>query len=559
MAKGIAINIGLNHVDPDCYQGWDGELAGCINDANDMNAIAEGLGYSTTLLIDDQASATGVSEAIGRAAQDLASGDICLVTYSGHGGQINDANSDEPDAKDETWVLWDRQLLDDELEGLWSCFEPGVRVFVLSDSCHSGTVLRMMSFKRKFRDAEHAAQYERRANDPPKVRQADPAAVAANYASNRSNYVVSQWTHKANVQASVTLISGCQDNQLSSDGDANGLFTQRLKEVWNEGAFSGNYNQFHSAIVAKMPSDQTPNLYRVGLANPAFDAQKPFTIGAAGSGTGTSSSGGMSISGPASFANSTTAPTFSVSVPSGHFYAVEIATDASLFNSAVNGARRNDNNFYASWKVLPYQQGSSFTMPSDAWNRLRQSASSLYYRLWCTASSNSWVNQQVSVSDSNAASAPRMTLTAQSGSGTGTSSGTGAPAITAPNSFPANGTAPRFQVNPGPGKYYAVEVSTNSWYFTPQYSAQRSPDNFYGSWSTTPFGSSALYPAAFQMPQDAWERLRNNTTNGRLYYRMWWTDSPSQWINHGCTTPNASGQNAPSFSLSREFETGVLL
>lgn len=567
MAKGIAINIGLNHVDPGAYNGWDGELAGCINDANDMNAIAEGLGYSTTLLTDEQASASGVAEAIGQAAQELSSGDICLVTYSGHGGQVDDATGDEPDGKDETWVLWDRQLLDDELDSLWANFESGVRIFVLSDSCHSGTVLRAMAFKRKFRDAEHAAQYDRRVNDPPRVRMADPAAVAANYARNKSNYVVSQWaTHRANVQASVTLISGCQDNQLSSDGDANGLFTQRLKEVWSNGAFGGNYLQFHSAILARMPSDQTPNLFRTGVSNPGFDAQKPFTIGAASTGnnsnSGGTSGGGMSISGPASFSNGSTAPTFAVTVPAGHYFSVEVATDSSLFNSSANGAQRNDSNFYASWKTLPYRQGSSFTLPSDVWNRLRQSASTLYYRLWCTASANSWVNQKVSISDSNAASAPAMTLTAQNegesnGGGVGGGAGTGAPAITAPSSFPANGTAPRFQVNPGSGRYYAVEVSTNSWYFTQQYTPQRTADNFYGSWQSTPFGSSALYPAAFQLPQDAWNRLRNNATNGRLYYRMWWTDSPTQWLNQGCTTPNASGQNAPSFALSRDVKHAV--
>ena len=40
--KGAALHIGLNHVDPDHYQGWDGELAGCQNDARDLQAIADG-------------------------------------------------------------------------------------------------------------------------------------------------------------------------------------------------------------------------------------------------------------------------------------------------------------------------------------------------------------------------------------------------------------------------------------------------------------------------------------------------------------------------------------
>lgn len=544
MPKGIAINIGLNFVDPAAYGGWNGELAGCINDARDMNRIATGLGYIATMLTDSQATTAGVTRAIGEAARQLVAGDICFISYSGHGGQINDVTGDEPDGKDETWVLWDRQLLDDELNGLWSNFGANVRIFVVSDSCHSGTVARVASFMKKFRSTEFASQYERAPNDAPRVRAADPAAVLANYQAYRDIFEAIQWTHKAAVNSSVILISGCQDNQLSSDGDANGLFTQRLKEVWSDGAFSGNYAQFHSAIVSRMPSDQTPNLFRTGVASPAFDAQKPFTIGGAASGGG----GGMSISGPSALANGANPITFSVVVPSGHFFAVEVATDPSLFNNAANGSQRNENNFYASWRVTPFLQGSSFTMPVDAWNRLRQGVSRLYYRLWCTASSTRWVSQQVSVNDSNASAAPSVALTAPAQSGA-----EGSPSIIAPSSFPANGPAPRFQVNPGAGRSYAVEVSTNSWYFTPQYSGQRNDDNFYGSWRVTPFESSTLYPATFELPATAWNRLRANATGGRLYYRLWWTDSPTQWVNQGCTTPNSSGQNAPNFALSRDL------
>jgi len=49
---------------------------------------------------------------------------------------------DEEDRSDETWVAYDRQIVDDELYALWGKFAAGVRIFVLSDSCHSGTVAR---------------------------------------------------------------------------------------------------------------------------------------------------------------------------------------------------------------------------------------------------------------------------------------------------------------------------------------------------------------------------------------------------------------------------------
>ena len=41
MAKGLALAIGLNAVDPRHYQGWSGELNACEADARDMSAIAE--------------------------------------------------------------------------------------------------------------------------------------------------------------------------------------------------------------------------------------------------------------------------------------------------------------------------------------------------------------------------------------------------------------------------------------------------------------------------------------------------------------------------------------
>ena len=163
MAKGISLHIGLNHVDPKHYQGWDGELNACIADARDMRALAKKRGFvGNTLLIDGQATAEAVSAAILDASKKLSKGDIFLLTYSGHGGQVRDTNGDEKDndRMDETWVLFDRQLVDDEVYALWSKFKAGVRILVLSDSCHSGTVVKEIpSFMGKGpRPARHAAR-----------------------------------------------------------------------------------------------------------------------------------------------------------------------------------------------------------------------------------------------------------------------------------------------------------------------------------------------------------------------------------------------------------------
>lgn len=94
-------------------------------------------------MLDEQATAEAVIGAIAGTAHSLRSGDMLLLTYSGHGSQVPDKNSDESDGQDETWCLYDRMLVDDELNALWSQFKSGVRICMLSDSCHSDTVARV--------------------------------------------------------------------------------------------------------------------------------------------------------------------------------------------------------------------------------------------------------------------------------------------------------------------------------------------------------------------------------------------------------------------------------
>ena len=73
------------------------------------------------------------------------------------------------------------------------------------------------------------------------------------------------------------LISGCQDNQTSMDGDHNGAFTEQLLKVWNLGAFVGNHANLHARIKARMPASQTPNLFTLGSVG-KFLTESPFKV-----------------------------------------------------------------------------------------------------------------------------------------------------------------------------------------------------------------------------------------------------------------------------------------
>lgn len=292
-AKALSLHIGLNAVDPKAYEGWSGPLAACEFDANDMAAIAKAQGMAVTKLLTKAGTRKAVLNGIRKAAAALGKGDLFFLSYSGHGGQVPDTSGDEKegDKKDETWCLYDGQLIDDELYFELSKFAAGVRILVLSDSCHSGTVtrerapatppgmrsklmppelaLRVYEAHRTFYDELQAGV----AKAAGRSSIADPDAVLATLAvqGGRIQSISRQ------LRAAVILLSGCQDNQTSLDGDHNGAFTGRLRQVWNGGKFKGNYPQFHAQVKAGMPASQTPNLFVLGDAA-GFLAQQPFTV-----------------------------------------------------------------------------------------------------------------------------------------------------------------------------------------------------------------------------------------------------------------------------------------
>lgn len=115
MPTGVALIIGLNSVDPKHYSGWSGELNACEADAEDMTSVGKSQGFKVTTLLTKNATRERVIERIRAASSTLKSGDIFMLSYSGHGGQLPDRNEDEADAMDETWCLYDGELVDDEM------------------------------------------------------------------------------------------------------------------------------------------------------------------------------------------------------------------------------------------------------------------------------------------------------------------------------------------------------------------------------------------------------------------------------------------------------------
>lgn len=263
------MHIGLNRVDPAHYAGWDGPLRACEADAKDMYGVARACGCSSHLLLGSEATACEVMTFILRAAGKLKRDDFFFLSFSGHGGQVPDSNNDEVGGQDETWAHYDRQLVVDELYTLWGRFVPGVRILVVADTGASAAALRASAGPQFY---SPQARYR-----------VLPEEVArTTYAQNTGLYDGIQNVHSkgdaAPVTATVLVLSGCQDNQLAVEGPENGLFTEQLKKVWDDGRFTGGYRVFRRQIAALLPPTQSPGCTRIGASHPSFERQKPFTI-----------------------------------------------------------------------------------------------------------------------------------------------------------------------------------------------------------------------------------------------------------------------------------------
>ncbi len=219
MAYGMSLHVGLNAVDPGHYVGWDGALDACESDASDMKSIAVSQDFEPRVLLTAEATADAVIEAIELAAMRRESGDHFVLSYSGHGAAVPDRNGEEEaDRSDETWVLYDRQLVDDELYALWAQFKPGVRILVVCDSSRSALVSRAID-NRDVADPVITADQVPRYRGMPRLEMVETYRSHADLYDSIQSRVPS--LHTTELAASILFFSACQEGQLARDGFEN--------------------------------------------------------------------------------------------------------------------------------------------------------------------------------------------------------------------------------------------------------------------------------------------------------------------------------------------------
>lgn len=266
MAK-RALCIGVND-----YPGTDMDLKGCVNDAEDWAGVLSGRGYTVSKLLDAQATKAAMVNAIRALVQGASTGDSLAITFSGHGTYAPDTSGDESDGLDEALCPYDikqgNALIDDEIHGLFAERKPGVRILLISDSCHSGTVTR-------------AAPPDPEAEGPrPRFMPMGswlPEAMLPRAPNGKIASVVALLAGLSPFAGAVSLgngqdllLAGCAEgpNNFSYDakiaGRPNGAFTYYAIKALKRMSATSTYADWHAEIRKSLPSanyPQTPQLF----------------------------------------------------------------------------------------------------------------------------------------------------------------------------------------------------------------------------------------------------------------------------------------------------------
>lgn len=253
MHKGISLHIGLSKLSTAHYRSA-GLLNSPANDAKAMAAIAEKEGYAQRcLLVDEKATQAAFIEELERCAGLLAAGDTFLLSFCGHGGTAKDTNYDEADGQDETWCFYDGPLPDDEIGKRWKLFREGVRIVVVSSSCHSRTGLKPW--------AGNTLPLLGKRKRPPVQRK-----------------VVTTYPPDPTIKAGIIHLSACEDDQQARDGKEFSVFTALLLKHWDKGRFTGTYEDLARAISLESGYLQTAGIALLGHNCRELLESQPFKL-----------------------------------------------------------------------------------------------------------------------------------------------------------------------------------------------------------------------------------------------------------------------------------------
>ena len=142
-------------------------LDGCVNDARSIQSIVVSKfqfdAAKVDTLYDAAANRAGILKKMNELLAASQRNDIAFIYYAGHGSQVPNSLAKEVDKKDEsmvpsdTWKEGVEDIRDKELANIYNKFiDKGVKLTVIMDCCHSGSLSRGPNSPGKFRFIEEA-------------------------------------------------------------------------------------------------------------------------------------------------------------------------------------------------------------------------------------------------------------------------------------------------------------------------------------------------------------------------------------------------------------------
>lgn len=153
-----AFLVGISHYDT-ALTGYQWNNINGVEDINLLNPALKNQGFTTTVLLDEQATFDNIVNQITQFTNKTKKGDVVYLHFSTHGQPIEDLNGDEEDGWDESIVPIDaykiykkgvyegqKHLTDDLLnkyvKKLREKIGPDGFLYVVIDACHAGTSSR---------------------------------------------------------------------------------------------------------------------------------------------------------------------------------------------------------------------------------------------------------------------------------------------------------------------------------------------------------------------------------------------------------------------------------
>ncbi len=219
-------------------------LDGCKNDADLMKqVIISHFSFSeknVVEIVNQEATRNRILECMENLLKKSDSGDIAFIYYAGHGSQVKNSMSSEKDNKDEsmvpvdTWKEGVSDIRDKELAKIFNRFvDKGVKLTVIYDCCHSGSIARGIYPSKSRYIAE--SNYDSKDNSSP----------IAPETRDKSGYLI---------------ISAAQDNEFAQEqfddyDSAHGAFTLSLVKALDQQSVTASVQNLFSGLRAILKSN----------------------------------------------------------------------------------------------------------------------------------------------------------------------------------------------------------------------------------------------------------------------------------------------------------------